>query len=460
MTVCLSDSQLHLFLQTQLSVSHIQDCVQGHTPFTVTDAILTYASSNQGLAQAQEDEPSKESSLAVSYESMERYDSWINIQMLVFNVPAEELFHPPPLSFHSPVPHQPSLPAKEDFRPDLLLGPDSGQIELFNPASGDKLQLKEKSLIRVLQKSNQMEAVLEEGGATGVSFFLGDNQAEPESPGLEDQTRHRSCQIQTPVEVHSTARAGLEDSSELEESFTVNPEENTLYSEAEEQPDHLREEETSSLPDLDCKDRDSESQGVPQSDSAEKQVLEINDGLESVAKVKNSEEEKQPEITERPSVKLDINVDSAPQLERSEDTQMGQKQADEQVDDKDEDGHSVLSSNESIIKVSDEESICEEVRDFNEDEKCYMNTSGEEIPLWSADDSIRSIIDVHLNGCPREMEHSSTPQDVLQHRELQYKTDISEFSDSVITKSTLTGGDQTENSDFSIIETSCSPGNS
>lgn len=84
MTVCLSDSQLHLFLQTQLLVSHIQDCVQGHTPFTVTDAILTYASSNQGLAQAQEDEPTKESCLAVSYESMERYDNWINIQMWVF----------------------------------------------------------------------------------------------------------------------------------------------------------------------------------------------------------------------------------------------------------------------------------------------------------------------------------------------------------------------------------------
>lgn len=84
MTVCLSDSQLHLFLQTQLPVTHIQDCVQGHTPFTVTDAILTYASSNQGLAQAQEDEPTTESSLVVSYESMERYDSWINIQMSVF----------------------------------------------------------------------------------------------------------------------------------------------------------------------------------------------------------------------------------------------------------------------------------------------------------------------------------------------------------------------------------------
>lgn len=72
MTVCLSDSQLHLFLQTQLPVGHIQDCVQGHTPYSVTDAILTYASSNQGLAQAQEDDLIKEPCLTISYESMER----------------------------------------------------------------------------------------------------------------------------------------------------------------------------------------------------------------------------------------------------------------------------------------------------------------------------------------------------------------------------------------------------
>lgn len=76
MTVCLSDSQLHLFLQTQLPVGHIQDCVQGHTPYSVTDAILTYASSNRGFAQAQqEDESMKEHSLTVSYESMERYET-------------------------------------------------------------------------------------------------------------------------------------------------------------------------------------------------------------------------------------------------------------------------------------------------------------------------------------------------------------------------------------------------
>ncbi|XP_041122320.1 sorting nexin-11-like isoform X2 [Polyodon spathula] len=50
-TVFLSDSQLHLFLQTQLSPAQIEACVQGHTPCSVTTAILRYASSNQGWAQ-------------------------------------------------------------------------------------------------------------------------------------------------------------------------------------------------------------------------------------------------------------------------------------------------------------------------------------------------------------------------------------------------------------------------
>uniref|UniRef100_A0AAY4CDP4 PX domain-containing protein n=1 Tax=Denticeps clupeoides TaxID=299321 RepID=A0AAY4CDP4_9TELE len=63
MTVCLSDSQLHLFLQTQLPIGHIQDCVQGLTPYTVTDAILTYASSNRGWAQ--EEGPEREQCLLV-----------------------------------------------------------------------------------------------------------------------------------------------------------------------------------------------------------------------------------------------------------------------------------------------------------------------------------------------------------------------------------------------------------
>ncbi|XP_044300637.1 sorting nexin-11 [Varanus komodoensis] len=49
--VFLSDSQLHLFLQSQLSVPEIEACVQGRGPLSVTDAILRYAMSNCGWVQ-------------------------------------------------------------------------------------------------------------------------------------------------------------------------------------------------------------------------------------------------------------------------------------------------------------------------------------------------------------------------------------------------------------------------
>ncbi|XP_052467275.1 uncharacterized protein LOC128025202 isoform X1 [Carassius gibelio] len=71
MTVCLSDSQLHLFLQTQLPVKHIEDCVQGHTPYTVTEAILTYASSNRGWVQEEGGGAQELWPTPVPYESVE-----------------------------------------------------------------------------------------------------------------------------------------------------------------------------------------------------------------------------------------------------------------------------------------------------------------------------------------------------------------------------------------------------
>ncbi|KAM6042136.1 sorting nexin-11 isoform 2-T6 [Chlamydotis macqueenii] len=55
--VLLSDSRLHLFLQSQLSVPEIEACVQGQGPQTVTDAILRYAMSNCGWAQEEESRP-------------------------------------------------------------------------------------------------------------------------------------------------------------------------------------------------------------------------------------------------------------------------------------------------------------------------------------------------------------------------------------------------------------------
>uniref|UniRef100_A0A8C8R8A3 Sorting nexin 11 n=1 Tax=Pelusios castaneus TaxID=367368 RepID=A0A8C8R8A3_9SAUR len=52
--VLLSDSRLHLFLQSQLPVPEIEACVKGQSPLTVTDAILHYAMSNCGWVQEED----------------------------------------------------------------------------------------------------------------------------------------------------------------------------------------------------------------------------------------------------------------------------------------------------------------------------------------------------------------------------------------------------------------------
>ncbi|XP_051927694.1 sorting nexin-11 [Hippocampus zosterae] len=144
MTVCLSDSQLHLFLQTQLPVGHILDCVQGHTPYSVTDAILTYASSNRGWAQAQEEDAViKEPSLNVSYESME-----------------------------SPAPHHPRPHNKDVSSPVLSSCVDDDTNEPCDTTAK----------------------------ATPAIFYLGDGLDERTPP--EDAT-HESSRMETPVEVHS-----------------------------------------------------------------------------------------------------------------------------------------------------------------------------------------------------------------------------------------------------------------
>ncbi|NWJ12010.1 SNX11 protein, partial [Crypturellus undulatus] len=55
--VLLSDSRLHLFLQSQLSVPEMEACVEGRGSLTVTDAVLHYAMSRCGWAQDDESRP-------------------------------------------------------------------------------------------------------------------------------------------------------------------------------------------------------------------------------------------------------------------------------------------------------------------------------------------------------------------------------------------------------------------
>ncbi|XP_054483628.1 sorting nexin-10 isoform X3 [Agelaius tricolor] len=77
----LSDSRLHLFLQTQLSPEDMEACVSGQTKYSVADAILSFASLNrrfpiedeeekQGKNDADSDSESSSSGLGPSDDSI------------------------------------------------------------------------------------------------------------------------------------------------------------------------------------------------------------------------------------------------------------------------------------------------------------------------------------------------------------------------------------------------------
>lgn len=473
-TVCLSDSQLHLFLQTELPIGHIQDCVQGHTPYTVTDAILTYASSNRGFAQAQEDDSVKEPSLTVSYESME-----------------------------SPAPHQPFLQTQETTSPELVPCRDEDPLEgLLQLCDKDTELEHRKPSVKVLQVNNHLEAVVE--GPAEASFFLGDGQ---------EEVQQRGCQIQTPVEVHSPMGADFEGKCGVDDVFeevkdqqvesvvtadagekTLGPPETETEEEEEEkngQPgrseevnveDKLEKYE-SSVTISDFKESGAGSQEDVVVICSENHVLEDKiisgaDGLQHeghVTDVSCAEEAKISDHDIDRSAGSEIGGEAPHESEIQEETRRvpgraggdGAPEADQneaqQVadpvgtkEDSDEDSGSLPSSNESIVQVSDEEeeeeeeSPCDEADDSSQAANGDVKVSAAEVALWSeVESSGRNILDLRLNGCPAENEDPSTRED------LKYISDLSRCLDL---HSPLTAGDLTDNNDFSILETSCSPG--
>lgn len=198
MTVCLSDSQLHLFLQTQLPIGHIVDCVQGHTPYTVTDAILTYASSNRGWVQAQEeDDLIQEPSLTpVSYESME-----------------------------SPAPHLPTLPSAK--APELLhLASSESEehiAEIHEYMETMELQLNESEMppLKSQQGKSSDNAAVDRISPEDITIS-GDTQGEQAAvrqQGEEEEvTQLLGCRLLMPVEVHSPLDTDADGVAETEES--------------------------------------------------------------------------------------------------------------------------------------------------------------------------------------------------------------------------------------------------
>nr|XP_046212331.1 uncharacterized protein LOC124039873 [Oncorhynchus gorbuscha] len=188
MTVCLSDSQLHLFLQTQLPVGHILDCVQGHTPYTVTEAILTYASSNQGWVQ-EEDLTQEPSLTPVPYESME-----------------------------SPAPHLPTLQCQEPLSPVNLASsePEGLRTEKFLADYADDIDTDDTLSPEVTQEARnvvQAEPILDIHSPVETIFKWGSHEeSTPERLDHEAMIHHQGdCQLQTPVEVHCEKDKGLEE---------------------------------------------------------------------------------------------------------------------------------------------------------------------------------------------------------------------------------------------------------
>lgn len=192
MTVCLSDSQLHLFLQTQLPVGHILDCVQGHTPYTVTEAILTYSSYNQGRV-SEEDSAQDPSLTPVPYESMESY-----------------------------APHLPTLQCEEPLTPVNLTSsePEGLRTEKFlaDPHDIDavELQLSETPSSEVTQEDHdvfQVEAILGTHSPVETIFMWdGHEESTPERLDHEEVIHHQGdCQQLTVVEAHCEKDTGLEE---------------------------------------------------------------------------------------------------------------------------------------------------------------------------------------------------------------------------------------------------------
>ncbi|XP_074051631.1 sorting nexin-10 isoform X2 [Macrotis lagotis] len=65
----LSDSRLHLFLQSHLSSEDIEACVSGQTSYSVTEAIHKFASSNRRFPEEDGEERKKDNSIEYGSES-------------------------------------------------------------------------------------------------------------------------------------------------------------------------------------------------------------------------------------------------------------------------------------------------------------------------------------------------------------------------------------------------------
>lgn len=256
----------------------------------------------------------------------------------------------------------------------------------------------ERTTVRILQRNNHLEAVVEGCDRTEASFFLGDSpeDEDPASP----QT---SCLIQTPVEVHSPMGDGFGDCGTFEDVPTSDTGENTAsHLDTKTGGEHSEDMLVLKEPNQDQRDGsaltpasiagpegpDTESEGSAGPEETHKDERE--DGTEIPADTAHSSETIQQEVD-------DVRTSN------------------------DEDSRSLPSSNESIVQVSDEESVCGESDDLITSANGYM----------------------HMNGCPVD-------------KDLQYIADIRDFSRSL--EPHVPGAHVTEHGDFRVLASSSVPG--
>lgn len=315
----------------------------------------------------------------------------------------------------------------------------------------------------VIQKNNHLEAIVEDGDQpSGVIFFLGDGQEDGES---------RSHQIQTPVEVHCSVEAELLDNevaSAGEQSGVTSDttEQRTGGHQASDGPTSPQEAKL----DVDLEEEElhlSHSGEFYQCDSVANSQHVVEDVCCEVAEnegLVNSPEdirdkEKQAEPTDEESMKSksrgtpanasiilgennDVGITLRVEGRSDTDVQLEQEcDFDGVKGERNEEGGSIYSSNESIMKVTDEESVCDEAEESLKEELGFEKSSSTEETLWSEGPN---ILDLHINGYPEERDGDTA--------------DGTELSGSLDTNSAVKAADLTENSDFSILETSGSPG--
>lgn len=375
------------------------------------------------------------------------------------------------LSLHSPAPHQASLQSEG------TLTSCEGRDPLASLLDPVEFQHKRNSSVKVYQRNNHLEAVVEcDTSSIEATFFLGDSPSEQESVDLADSTLSRSGQIQTPVEVHSPMEGGPGQDFGLEyvreermwrgeggEANVLMTKEEEIYIEVR-QPDNSDEVKgEDSVVILDSGNDDAEEQADQIHPSSTEKVGFSNKPLVEnhlTCEANHTDDTKVPDADMSHMEELDEEQhfedqecdksESSGEVEGENDgavLQIKQNCAEQGLDslgtvnESEEDKHSLPSSNESIMKVSDEDSSCEET-------KKSVGPSPQNISHWSEVEAPnKNILDLQLNGCFVENEDISGQDD----EDLQYMSST-DFT------STEACGDCSENSDFSILESSCTSG--